>query len=110
MSGQVAVRCLCFVLLPPIPPQYPRGLMPHRLPRRTPIFAAALIALLGACADQPLAPQSSAPSLNVASAATTTGSIATHGVQVYPYEGLTYIGCARDGQGDYLQLSGEVTF
>jgi hypothetical protein len=78
-----------------------------RLSRRSPLMAAAFV-VLTACGDQPLAPQPDAPvavSLNAAS-----GAIVNNGVDAYPYGWMAYVECARGGQGDLLQLSGEVVF
>lgn len=81
-----------------------------RLSRRAPMVAAALVAFITACGDQPLAPRSDAPDLVVTPATTTSSAIRDGGVETYPYAWLTYIECARGGEGDLLQLSGEVVF
>ena len=83
--------------------------MPHRQPLRTPMMLVALVALVSACADQPLGPRPSSAAFNVSPDAS-QGAQVYRGVDVYPYEGLVEVPCARDGQGDLLQLNGEVTF
>lgn len=84
--------------------------MPVRLSRRSPMVATALVALLTACAEQPLAPKSSASELALSLDASTNGAIRDSGVETHPYSWLAYVECARGGEGDLLQLSGEVVF
>jgi hypothetical protein len=79
------------------------------LARRFRIVPVALITLLTACGDPPVAPTSDAPN-RVSLNASQSGAIRDSGVDTYPYAWLAYVECARGGQGDLLQLSGEVVY
>ena len=81
-----------------------------RLSRRSPMIPAALVALVTACTDQPLAPPSDGPAFVVSPGAAAGSAIVDSGVDAYPYSWFAYVECARGGQGDLLQLSGEVVF
>lgn len=84
--------------------------MLRQLARRSPIVPAALVTLLTACGESPVAPTSDAPNRRVSLNASENGAIRYSGVETYPYASLAYVECARGGEGDLLQLSGEVVF
>ena len=82
--------------------------MPNRLRIRTPMIVVSVVSLATACVDQPLAPHTSSAAFSV-SPQVSQGQ-ASSGVEVYPWEGLIEVPCARDGQGDLIQLSAEVVW
>ena len=84
--------------------------MPLRLARHSPFVAAALVTLLTACGDPPSAPTADAPNRGTSLNASGNGAIRDSGVETYPYAWVAYVECARGGEGDLLQLSGEVVF
>lgn len=80
------------------------------LARHSSVVAAVLVALLTGCGDQPFAPTADAPNGGPSLNAVGNGVIHDSGVETYPYAWITYVECARGGEGDLLQLSGDVVF